>query len=884
MVKALFCGDVKGRWSQLLDRLNELQKSKHGPFDVLFITGKLVDSAGEDADNSAIELPLKAYSFVDASAQHGKQLPSNLELIQGVCGMLNVQHNLTVGYCTRCTKDVMQSEAISKVQQITSGAGYRGCDILVTSDWPREMHHFLEPEEVQELKSSSIGIGSGTKEAADFSMLVRPRYHFVAGQGAFFQRSPYRHSSSGAAGFARLLTVDEVSASKDKAHKWMHALSISPIIRMSSAELADCPAGTTDCPYVDVGTALDSGSRNPFSDGEQLSKRMRTEAPPLPPGPPPRAGVGAGGAVGSFFFGSMGVPRAGGGGAGATPNLVPPSDTATTLFIGGLLRDSMDEADIAVLLPGVKSVRRPPGKGFAFAEFYEHEAAKKVVDTAARMGFSVNGRTLMVGWGKGKETGGQRPAGGGGGGMGGSVGGSVGGGMGGGMDRQERERQLVPPSEDAKLLFVGGLGADEEASLQSMSPLLPGLVSFRKVVGKAFGFAEFEDYAAAMAVVTRSIGQPLLFRGLPLGIGWANQGERREPGNGTGTGTGTGTANIHGNGNGNGNSFGNDRVMEPPSSAARVLFLGNLPADATEEDILQLFAQGGLTSVKRPEGKPYAFLEFAGHAQAREAMRAGEGGEGEGEGLQLHGRTVGLGWAKGRAADKATQSADCWFCLASPQVKVHLIVSVGRFSYLALPRGGVSAQHVLIAPIECVPSRVHLTEGARGEMLQFQERIEQMYKKLGVASLRFERALRTKGSRDHMQASIIPLPGASRSKSFAVFLQKASAHQLKFHEVQDEQAIDEVVVSMEGGPYQEYFYIEIPTGEGDSAKHRRFVYVQEEADKKFPMQFGLEVAAEILGQPERGHWKHCLLKEDEEAKLCDLFREDFAPFDFTLSA
>jgi hypothetical protein len=179
---------------------------------------------------------------------------------------------------------------------------------------------------------------------------------------------------------------------------------------------------------------------------------------------------------------------------------------------------------------------------------------------------------------------------------------------------------------------------------------------------------------------------------------------------------------------------------------------------------------------------------------------------------------------------------------------------------------------------------VHLTEGARKEMLQFQERIEQMYKKLGVASLRFERALRTKGSRDHMQASIIPLPGGSRSKSFAVFLQKASAYQLKFHEVQDDQAIDEVVVSMEGGPYQEYFYIEIPTGDGDSAKHRRFVYVQEEADKKFPMQFGLEVAAEILGQPERGHWKHCLLPEDEEAKMCDSFREEFAPFDFTLGA
>ena len=99
---------------------------------------------------------------------------------------------------------------------------------------------------------------------------------------------------------------------------------------------------------------------------------------------------------------------------------------------------------------------------------------------------------------------------------------------------------------------------------------------------------------------------------------------------------------------------------------------------------------------------------------------------------------------------------------------------------------------------------------------------------------------------------------------------------------------------MEGGPYQEYFYIEIPVTAGSSVpsttgtatatatdsssadggsdaesssssamvshlsssnsvssrvekgKHRRFVYVQEESAKKFPMQFGLEVRLCLL--------------------------------------
>ena len=39
----------------------------------------------------------------------------------------------------------------------------------------------------------------------------------------------------------------------------------------------------------------------------------------------------------------------------------------------------------------------------------------------------------------------------------------------------------------------------------------------------------------------------------------------------------------------------------------------------------------------------------------------------------LHGSRLTFGWAKGRPADKAFPSshqADCWFCLASPSVKV----------------------------------------------------------------------------------------------------------------------------------------------------------------------------------------------------------------------
>eukprot|EP01035_Chromulina_nebulosa_P017298 gene17298-22835_t len=79
-----------------------------------------------------------------------------------------------------------------------------------------------------------------------------------------------------------------------------------------------------------------------------------------------------------------------------------------------------------------------------------------------------------------------------------------------------------------------------------------------------------------------------------------------------------------------------------------------------------------------------------------------------------------IGWAQGKPAEKTNNNShanDCWFCLASPTVKFHLIVSVSDHAYLALPRGGMVDNHILIVPIECVPSRIHLSEDEENEKI-----------------------------------------------------------------------------------------------------------------------------------------------------------------------
>ena len=51
--------------------------------------------------------------------------------------------------------------------------------------------------------------------------------------------------------------------------------------------------------------------------------------------------------------------------------------------------------------------------------------------------------------------------------------------------------------------------------------------------------------------------------------------------------------------------------------------------------------------------------------------------------------------------DKRTKSSEysCWFCLSSPQIEKHLIVSIGEQAYLAIAKGGLVENHLLIIPI-----------------------------------------------------------------------------------------------------------------------------------------------------------------------------------------
>ena len=45
------------------------------------------------------------------------------------------------------------------------------------------------------------------------------------------------------------------------------------------------------------------------------------------------------------------------------------------------------------------------------------------------------------------------------------------------------------------------------------------------------------------------------------------------------------------------------------------------------------------------------------------------------------------------------------------------------------------------------------------------------------------------------------------------------------------------------------------------------------------MSLGNEICANIIGQPERGNWKNCVLDDESEAKLTEVFIKKFGTYD-----
>ncbi|XP_068874985.1 CWF19-like protein 1 [Aphelocoma coerulescens] len=209
----------------------------------------------------------------------------------------------------------------------------------------------------------------------------------------------------------------------------------------------------------------------------------------------------------------------------------------------------------------------------------------------------------------------------------------------------------------------------------------------------------------------------------------------------------------------------------------------------------------------------------------------------------------------------------CWFCLASPEVEKHLVVSIGTHCYLALAKGGLSPDHVLILPIGHYQSVVDLSSEVLEEVTKYKAALKEFFRSKGKRYVLFERNYRSQ----HLQLQVVPVPlDLCTSEDIKeAFIAQAQEQQIELLEIPEHSDIAQV--AQPGTPY---FYVELDTGE--KLFHR--------IRGRFPLQFGREVLASeaLLAQPQRADWRQCAAQRPEEAAQARAFRREFEPFDFSL--
>ncbi|XP_067860890.1 CWF19-like protein 1 isoform X1 [Heptranchias perlo] len=212
-------------------------------------------------------------------------------------------------------------------------------------------------------------------------------------------------------------------------------------------------------------------------------------------------------------------------------------------------------------------------------------------------------------------------------------------------------------------------------------------------------------------------------------------------------------------------------------------------------------------------------------------------------------------------------TSPCWFCLASPEVEKHLVISIGTHCYIALAKGSLTPDHVLILPIGHHQSVVELPSEVIEEVEKCKLALKKFYESKGKRFVMFERNYRSQ----HLQLQVVPVPVqcCTTDDIKEAFIVQAEEQQMELLEIPEHSDLKQIIQ-----PGSAYFYVELDSGE------KLFYRIK----KQFPLQFGREVLASeaVLNIPDKANWRECKYSREDEEEFAKAFREGFQPYDFSL--
>lgn len=238
------------------------------------------------------------------------------------------------------------------------------------------------------------------------------------------------------------------------------------------------------------------------------------------------------------------------------------------------------------------------------------------------------------------------------------------------------------------------------------------------------------------------------------------------------------------------------------------------------------------------------------------------------------GRTLEIDASSMQKGSDGNPVEGCWFCLSNASADVDLIASVGEDAYLALDKGAITDNHVLVVSIEHHPSSQVVSTDCFAEVERYLAALRSCFAAEGKELVGFERymALRKSGG-NHCHLNAIAVDKSSSAAAASVFDQAAAAAGFQLKRIPAAAGTEESArkalrdVVGEG----EYFQAILPDG---SRLVHPIAY-----GERHPLNFGREVLAKLVGQPERADWKACAVAVDEERARTERFKAKFKPFD-----
>lgn len=217
--------------------------------------------------------------------------------------------------------------------------------------------------------------------------------------------------------------------------------------------------------------------------------------------------------------------------------------------------------------------------------------------------------------------------------------------------------------------------------------------------------------------------------------------------------------------------------------------------------------------------------------------------------------------------------SNCSFCFDNTNIKKHLIVSLGDHSFLMVaPDGGRVPGHMLLVPLPHIVAMTDADEEVYDEINKFKAALHAFYSSRDEDVIFMETAMHNVAGRKHCVIDVIPMD-KEIAYDAPIYYKKAILDSEEW--TTNKQIVDTAGKGLRRCIPKGFAYFHVAWAGGG------FVHPIED-ETRFPANFGIDVAAGMLGLPPgRFGSKEQRTSFDLERRLVTEFVREWSPFDWT---